>query len=80
VPIVNLGQRDAWHPVPSPNGVINPDNRGILWRKLCDADFLPLMSVDNLGFVVAFRWLDIVAGWFLTTLLLAAVAKLVRKD
>ena len=80
VPIVNLGQREAWHPIPSANGVLNPDNKGILWRTLCDADFLHLVSADNLGFVVAFRWLDIGAGWFLTTLLLAAVAKLVRKD
>jgi cytoskeletal protein CcmA (bactofilin family) len=78
VPIIDLGQRAKWHPV------IDKLDRDV--PQVTQGSFIcngpPLPNGLNLpGWVVrVFRWLDIVAGWFFTSLFVAGITGLVRKS
>lgn len=70
--IVKLGQADHWQPVPYPNNCGRRGNEEPLPPFLC--------RIVSPWFLLRFRWFQIVSGWFFTTLALAGVAGIVRKE
>jgi hypothetical protein len=70
-PIVKLGEIDNWQPDPSPQRFVK---RVCLWH----GPFAIWISIA--GFLRWFRWLQILFGWFFTTMFIAGVTGLVRRD
>ncbi|HEY7554930.1 MAG TPA: hypothetical protein VIH18_08975 [Candidatus Binatia bacterium] len=83
VPIVDLGQRSKWKPIGTGDIPLEP--------AACDRSESPDCAVCQAAmfsdgpsfapwFVRLFRWVDIIAGWFFTSLLVAGVSRLVRSN
>lgn len=70
--IVKLGQADHWQPDPYPHSYGRQNNEQRLARF-----FLQVISP---WFLLRFRWFQIVSGWFFTTLALAGITGIVRKE
>lgn len=68
-PLVKLGQTDKWQPDPQPEFVIRPPGNAL--RR-----FLALAPSSR--FVRWFMWIQILLGWLLATLFLAAVSGIVH--
>jgi hypothetical protein len=69
--IVRLGQADRWQPEPNMQSFAHQSEDGLarFFRHIISSQFL-----------VRFRWFQIIFGWFFTTLALAGVTGLVRKE
>ncbi len=82
VPVTDLKQRNQWIPVVAAADRIRTSDctSGVVGSILCDATILPHARSFAPWFVRLFRWIDIVAGWFFTSLFVAGVAGLVRAD
>jgi hypothetical protein len=82
VPVIDLKQRNEWIPATTSDARIEPsdDANGVVASALCAATILPRGWSFVPGIVRLFRWIDIVAGWFFTSLFVAGVAGLVRSD
>jgi hypothetical protein len=70
-PLVRLGQVDRWQPEPS---------SGVLDYQLMNGFEFLARSAFAAEVLRAFRWIQIVLGWFFTTLGIAGVTGLVRRD
>jgi hypothetical protein len=70
-PLVKLGQQDYWHPDPSPDD-----------KASCTTSYVGFLvySAVSAKTLRIFRWGQIVLGWFLATMGIAAVTGLVRAD
>ena len=68
VPLIKLGQVDHWQPNPSPQALTSS---GQAWYSRLGG---------FIGFLMYFRFVQIVAGWLLATLFLAGVTGLVRRS
>ena len=75
VPIIDLGQRANWHPVNEAQPAASPSHSS----TICGGPQLPGSLHMPSWFVRGFRWLDIAAGWFFTSLFVAGITGLVRK-
>jgi hypothetical protein len=83
VPIVDLGQRSKWKPIGTGYTPVKPascDSSQSLDCVVCQAAMFSNGPSFSPGLVRSFRWIDIVAGWFFTSLLVAGVARLVRSN
>lgn len=69
--IVKLGQADRWQPEPYPQSFAGQSEQCLPWF---------FRSIISPWFLLRFRWFQIVAGWFFTTLALAGVTGIVRKE
>lgn len=69
--IVKLGQADRWQPAPYPHSFARQSDERL-------ARFF--RAINAPWFLLRFRWFQIVSGWFFTTLALAGVTGIVRKD
>jgi hypothetical protein len=69
--IVKLGQADRWQPEPYPHSFGRQSKKRLAWF------FRPIISP---WFLLWFRWIQIMSGWFFTTLALAGVVGIVRKE
>jgi hypothetical protein len=81
VPIIDLGQRSKWQPIGSGDAPLKPaacESSESLECTLCQAAMFADGPSFAPWFVRLFRWLDIIAGWFFTSLLVAGVSRLVR--
>lgn len=69
-PLVKLGQVDRWQPDPSPKYLATHEEKWafLVWHFLISPSFLRW-----------FRWAQILSGWFLATMGIAAVTGIVRK-
>jgi hypothetical protein len=83
VPIVDLGQRSKWKPIETGYTPARPascDSSDSLDCIVCQAAMFANGPSLAPGLVRSFRWMDIVAGWFFTSLLVAGVTRLVRSN
>ncbi len=82
VPIIDLGQRNKWTPgvIRTIGAPIRICKNKMLEGILCAGNKVSLPRAPALWFVRVFRWFDIIAGWFFTSLFVAGVAGLVRKE
>jgi hypothetical protein len=70
LPLVKLGQVERWQPDPNPETYVL--NLARLGR--------PSRGLSIAGFLMLFRWTQIILGWYLATMGIAAVTGIVRKD
>ncbi len=83
VPIIDLGQRSKWKPVDSSSEMlakVPAAGGGNLGCFLCQAAPLADWWSPPIWLVRLFRLVDIVAGWFFTSLFVAGISGLVRND
>lgn len=69
-PLVKLGQADRWQADPNPQWQCGTPKH--LSRSLC--------GVFSPAVLRVFRWVQICLGWFFTTMFVAGVTGIVRKD
>ena len=83
VPIIDLGQRSKWKPVDSSIEMlakVPAAGGGNLGCFLCQGAPLTDWWSPPIWLVRLFRLVDIVAGWFFTSLFVAGISGLVRND
>jgi len=83
VPIIDLSQRSKWKPVDSSMEVlakVPAAGASNLGGFLCQAAPLSDCWSPPIWLVRLFRLIDIVAGWFFTSLFVAGISGLVRND
>ena len=82
VPVIDLGQRTKWTPVTRRGASIEPTpcHGGFIVCAICEPWFLPPSWALAPSSIRIVRWIEIVAGWFFTSLFVAGIAGLVRRD
>ena len=70
-PLVKLGETDRWQPDPLPQPSASPAGT---WFAHVRCFFV------SSGFLLGFRWTQILLGWFFATMGVAGVTGIVRKD
>ena len=70
-PLVRLGVQDKWAPA--------SDVQGSTWQPHTWSSRF-LLPITTAGFVRWFRWVQICFGWILTTLFVAGVSGIIRRD
>jgi hypothetical protein len=70
IPLVNLGQVGLWQPDPREQ-----------WKTVSDQEYPhPFSWILSSAFLRRFRWVQICLGWFFTTMFVAGISGIVRKD
>lgn len=83
VPIIDLGQRSKWKPTSTGDVPVRPSTCGrteSLGCVVCQAAIFSDAPSFPPWFVRLFRWVDILAGWFFTSLFVAGISGLVRSN
>jgi hypothetical protein len=90
LPLVNLGQRDAWRPLASSETALSPPTSDPDWRAvICGTRSSRALSwLARYTFVIPalervprlFHWFLIIAGWFLASMFALGITGLVRRE
>ncbi|MFZ0962007.1 MAG: hypothetical protein WAO35_13975, partial [Terriglobia bacterium] len=82
VPVLKLGQDNAWEPVPGSRELERPgavNISSLKWVGSVSGKYFPEWIMSS-WLLRGYRWLQIVMGWVLATLFIAGVTGVVRKE